>query len=261
MIKTLWSFRHFVVTSIWGELKGRFARSKLGLLWSVLHPLAQATIFAVVLSEVLGAKLGNIDNKAAYPIYLVAGLAGWNLFTEILNRCLTIFVEYSDTLKKIAFPRLCLPLIIWGTAMINHILLVIAAAVVFAFLGHYPSASWLFLPIGMLLVSIFAFGLGVFLGILNVFTRDVAHFFGIVLQIWFWLTPIIYSRDIIPKHLQSLIEINPMTALVGIYQNVMLYQRWPDIQLLVYPSALAIFFFILSFIVFRRASSDMLDAL
>ncbi|MCZ6861789.1 MAG: hypothetical protein O7I42_16190 [Alphaproteobacteria bacterium] len=82
MLTALWRFRHFILASIIGELKGRFARSRLGLLWSVLHPLAQATIFALVLGEVLGAKIGGIDNKAAYPIYLMSGLAAWSLFPK-----------------------------------------------------------------------------------------------------------------------------------------------------------------------------------
>ena len=74
-ILSIWQFRHFVVSSIKAEFMGRFARSKLGAMWMILNPLAQATIFAIVLSEVLKAKLPNIDNKAAYAIYLMAGMS------------------------------------------------------------------------------------------------------------------------------------------------------------------------------------------
>ena len=107
MFTALWRYRHFVVASITGELKSRFVRSRLGLLWSILHPLAQAAIFALVLAEVLGAKLGGLDDKSAYPLYLLGGMAAWTLFSEIVNRCLTVFIDNASTMKKISFPRIC----------------------------------------------------------------------------------------------------------------------------------------------------------
>jgi lipopolysaccharide transport system permease protein len=261
MLTALWRYRHFILASILGEFKGRFARSKLGLFWSVLHPLAQAAIFSLVLAEVLGARISGIDDNAAYPIYLMAGLAAWSLFSEILNRCLTVFIDYAGALKKIAFPRICLPVIVWGGALLNHLLLLTAIAVVFLFFGHYPSSSWLALPFGVLLISMFAFGLGVILGVLNVYARDVGQVLSVVIQIWFWLTPIVYVRDIVPEHLRWLIDINPMAALVLIYQDALLFGRWIDRSALVVPTLLALALFVASFVVFRRASPELVDAL
>ena len=261
MFGALWRYRHFISASILGELKGRFARSRLGLFWSILHPLAQATIFALILAEVLGAKLAGIDNKAAYPIYLMAGLAAWGLFSEILNRCLSVFIEYAGTMKKIAFPRICLPVIVGGGALLNHALLLAAMTVVFLFFGHYPSATWLALPLGMVLIAMFAFGLGVMLGIFNVFSRDVGQVLSVVLQIWFWLTPIVYTRDIVPEHLRWLLELNPMVALVRIYQDALLFERWPDLSTLIAPALIAMVLFAGSFLIFRRASAELVDVL
>lgn len=261
MLKALWQYRHFVIASIRGELKSRFARSRLGLLWSILHPLAQATIFALVLAEVLGSKLRGFDDRAAYPIYLMSGMAAWGLFTEILNRCLNVFIEYSGTLKKIAFPRICLPIIVWGGALLNHLLLLLAIVVVFLFFGHHPGVTWLALPLGIVLISMFAFGLGIILGIFNVFSRDVGQIMTVVLQLWFWVTPIVYTRDIIPQKLLWLVNLNPMVAFVGIYQDVMLYGRWPDFASVVPAAAVAIVLFAVSFPLFRRASPELVDAL
>lgn len=261
MFAPLWRYRHFIIASILGELKGRFVRSRLGLLWTVLHPLAQATIFALVLAEVLSAKLGNLENKAAYPIYLMAGMAAWGLFSEIINRCLSVFIEYAGTMKKISFPRLCLPIIVWGSALLNHVLLLVAIAVVFLFFGHYPGVTWLALPIGIILISAFAFGLGMMLGLFNVFSRDVGQVTSVVIQIWFWLTPIVYPRDTIPKHLQWVLDMNPMVALVGIYQDILLFNRWPDFSTLVTPAFVALALFAMSFLLFRRASAELVDVL
>ncbi len=261
MLTTLWRYRHFVVTSIRAELQGRFARSRLGTLWWVLHPLTQAAIFALVLSEVMGARLPHAQSRAAYPIYLMAGMAAWGLFSEILNRCMTVFIEYSGTLKKISFPRLCLPLIVWGSALVNHALLLLAIAVVFLFFGHYPAVTWLVLPLGIVLISMFAFGLGVLLGIFNVFSRDVAQVISVVMQIWFWMTPVVYSYEVVPERFRWITAINPLAPLVRIYQDALLFHRWPDFGLLWPPAVVATGLFLLSFIVFRRASAELVDAL
>ncbi len=91
-----WRYRFFIFSSIKTELRARFIRSRLGGLWMILNPLAQVLIFAFVLSAIMSAKLPGIDNKYAYAIYLMAGTLGWSLFTEILNRCLTLFIASTN---------------------------------------------------------------------------------------------------------------------------------------------------------------------
>lgn len=259
--RAFWAYRHFTISAIRGELKTRFIRSKLGAAWFVLHPLAMAGVYALVLSEVLGAKLGGIDNKAGYAIYLLAGVAGWGLFSEILNRCMSIFIEYSATLKKISFPRICLPIIVLGSAMINHILLLVAVIFIYVLYGHYPSVHWLAIPVGIAMVATLAFGLGIFLGVLNVFSRDIAQVVTVVVNLWFWLTPIVYSTDMIGDNIKNLIELNPMTALVGVYQDVLVFNKWPDWGSLLPALILTLVMLGLSIAVFRRASADLVDVL
>lgn len=261
MLAAVWRFRYFLLASIVGELRARYARSRLGLLWSILHPLAQATIFALILGEVLGARLGGVDSKVGFAVYLMAGLAAWGLFSEIVSRCLTIFIEYAGPMKKIAFPRLCLPIIVFGGAVINHVLLLAAILVVFLFFGHVPGHAWFSLPIGIALIAFFAFGLGVMLGVLNVFVRDIGQVTGVILQIWFWLTPIVYMSNILPHNLRWLVAVNPMAPLVGIYQNALLFNRWPGVSDLVAPVLAAVVLLTLSYVIFRRASAELVDVL
>lgn len=261
MLSVLWTYRHFVVASIFADLKGRYARSRLGMLWTVLHPLAQALIFALILSKVIGAKFGGLNNPVAYPVYLTAGIAAWGLFSEILNRCLNVFIEQAAVMKKIAFPRLCLPIIVGGCAMLNHVLLLLSIAVVFMFFGHYPNWAWLSLPLGIAIISVFAFGLGLALGILNVFARDIGQGMTILLQIWFWLTPIVYTTEIVPKNVEWVLFLNPITPIVQLYQDALLYGRWPDPLGLLIPAMIGLMLLAFSFILFRRASSELVDAL
>ena len=261
MLLALWRYRYFVLSAIKGDLKGRYARSRLGALWFILHPLAQATIFALILSELLAARLPGVTSKASYAIYLMAGMAAWGLFSEIVNRSTNIFVEYANTLKKISFPRICLPVIVAGSALLTHGLLLLAIFVVFLFFGHVPGLAIFVLPLGILLIALFGFGLGVMLGIFNVFARDISQALVVVLQIWFWLTPIVYPAQVLPERYRWVLELNPMAPLVGIYQRALLYNQGPDWWALLIPALLAAGLFLTTMFVFRRASADLVDAL
>lgn len=261
MLRSLWSYRHFIRASILGDLRGRFARSALGGLWFVIHPLAQAMIFAFVLSSVMAAKLPGVAGKASYPIYLLAGTAAWTLFSEILSRSISVFIENASTLKKIAFPRLCLPVIVWGNALINHVLLIWAIGVVFVAFGHFPHHTWIALPIGAIIISMLAFGIGVMGGVFNVFSRDVGQVTTVATNVWFWMTPIVYPVDALPPAARVVTKLNPMTPLVQFYQDILLLHQWPDFSSLAYPFLLAVALVALSIFVFRRASPEMVDAL
>jgi len=126
LLLAVWRYRFFIVSSIKTELRSKFVRSALGGLWMILNPLSQVLIFAFVLSAVLSAKLPGITNQYAYAIYLMAGTLGWSLFAEIVNRCLTLFIDNGNILKKLVFPRIALPLIVTGSAMVNNALLFVA---------------------------------------------------------------------------------------------------------------------------------------
>ena len=101
-IHELWQARHFIKKSIRNEFVSRVVRSRLGLLWIVLYPLAQVVIYAFVLSVVMAAKLPGLNNAYAYPIYLTAGILAWTLFAEVVSRCLNVFIENGNLLKKMA---------------------------------------------------------------------------------------------------------------------------------------------------------------
>lgn len=261
MLGVHWRFRHFIIASIRGELKARIVRSYLGAAWFILQPMAQALIFALVLSEVLGARLPQIENKAAYAIYVISGMAAWGLFSEIVNRCLTIFVDYSSSIKKIAFPRLCLPLIVLGSALINHAMVLGASMVLFCVLGHYPGWVWLCLPLGIAMIAAFAFGIGIIAGVFNVFSRDVGQVAAIVLQIWFWLAPIAYPPGTLPSQFAWITNVNPLTPVIAIYQRALLSYEPPDVGSLIVPSISAMGLVMLAVTLFRRASPDLVDAL
>lgn len=261
MINAVWNYRFFILSSIKNDLKIRFIRSKLGALWMIVHPLAQVLIFALILSEVLSAKLPGIDSKYAYALYLMSGTLAWSLFSETLTRSLTLFVDNGNLMKKIAFPRICLPLILAGSVLVNNLLLLLAIFGVFALLGYFPGAEVLWLPALMLLTLMLSLGLGMILGIMNVSMRDVGQVVPVILQALFWMTPIVYNLSILPESYRRWFGLNPLYPLVTSYQNVLLYGKaplWPDLAwLMLWSFGLLL----LGLFMFRRASLDMVDAL
>jgi lipopolysaccharide transport system permease protein len=261
MLKALWRYRFFIFSSIKTEFYSRFTRSKLGGMWMILHPLAQVLIYALILSTVLSAKLPGIDNRYAYAIYLMAGMAGWTLFFDVVSRSLTVFIDNGNLLKKIAFPKLSLPLIVIGSALVNYVLLLLAMFVVFGLLGHLAYHALLWLPVLMVISLAMAAGIGLFLGILNVFLRDIGQIMGIVLQFWFWLTPVVYVMTMFPETYRDYFLVNPMTGIVMGYHNVLVYDKSPEIGLLFYPAAVAAVFLTLAFVMFKKANEEMVDLL
>lgn len=257
----VWAYRFFIISSIKTEFRSRFVRSKFGGLWMVLHPLALVLIYALILSQIMTAKLPGVETQYAYPVYILAGMVGWTLFSEIFGRSLTVFIENGNLIKKMAFPKLALPLITIGSAFVNFLLLFVMMFVVFGFLGHLPFHALHWLPLLVVLTIGLAVGMGLFFGILNVFIRDIGQVMNIVLQFWFWLTPIVYMMSIVPEKYHWLFMYNPMTGITMGYQNILLYDKSPDLSLLIYPSIFAFVFLVLSMIIFKKANEEMADVL
>jgi lipopolysaccharide transport system permease protein len=261
MLLAIYKYRFFVFSSIRNDLRARFTRSKLGGLWMIIHPLAQVLIFALILSEVLAAKLPGIDNKYAYALYLMGGTLCWTMFAEAITRSLTLFIDNGELMKKMAFPRVCLPLIVGGGVLLNNILLLVAIFAVFAVLGHYPDSHVLWLPILMAVTLLLGMGVGIILGALNVFMRDIGQVVPVILQALFWLTPIVYSVDILPRHYHHWFQLNPLYPLVTSYQKVLVFGEPPLWGSLAWLALAAAVTWLVALLVFRRSSAEMVDAL
>lgn len=261
ILTSIWRYRYFIGSSVRNELRVRFSRSKLGGLWMIIHPLAQVLIFALVLSEVLAAKLPGIDNKYAYSLYLMAGIFGWTLFSDTITRCLTLFIDNGNLMKKMAFPRVCLPVIATGSVLLNGALLLVAIFAVFAALGHFPDSNVLWLPLVVLVTLTVALSLGVILGIANVFMRDVGQVVPVILQIVFWLTPIVYSLQALPGAGRAWLQWNPLYPLIASFQNVLVFGKPPELSALAWMLMVSLGLMGLALGLFRRANAEMVDAL
>lgn len=261
MLKALWAYRGFILGSVRREFQSRYQNSLLGAAWTVINPLAMIVVYTVIFSQVMRARLPGVDSTLAYSIYLCAGVLTWGLFAEIASRAQTVFLENATLLKKLNFPRLTLPVTVVTNALLNFTIVFSLFTLFLAITGNFP--GWVFLgllPVLAILVA-FAIGLGVTLGILNVFFRDVGQFFGIFLQFWFWLTPIVYPLSILPEPVARYMDFNPMAALIGACQDILVHGRWPDWWRLLPVLLLSLVLCGFGLRLFRRHSGELVDEL
>jgi lipopolysaccharide transport system permease protein len=260
-ISSLWSYRGFVLGSVKREFQSKYQNSMLGAIWTIINPLSMIVVYTVIFSQVMRAKLPDMDSDFAYSIYLCSGVLTWGLFAEIVGRSQNVFLEYASLIKKLNFPRICLPIIVILNSLLNFGIIFSLFTVFLVMSGNFP--GWPFLAIiPVLLIEIlFSIGLGITLGVLNVFFRDVGQFFGIILQFWFWLTPIVYPINTLPENIRALLTFNPMFAIIDAYHAVFINGQLPQWQTLLPAASVSLILCWLALRLFRKHSGEMVDEL
>ncbi len=261
LLRGLLSYRSFVLGSVKREFQSKYSNSILGAAWTVLNPLAMILVYTVIFSQIMRAKLPGLDSTFAYSVYLCAGILTWGFFAEITLRSLNVFLDNANLIKKVSFPRICLPIIVVLSSGLNFSIIFGLFTGFLILSGMFP--GWPFvalLPVLLIQIAL-AIGLGILLGILNVFFRDVGQFFGIFLQFWFWLTPIVYPSSILPEAIRPLVQANPMFPVISAYQTILVSGQWPRWSSLAPTAALALVVCVLGLILFRRRASEMVDEL
>jgi lipopolysaccharide transport system permease protein len=261
MLRGLWAYRGFVLGSVKREFQSKYSNAVLGAVWSLLSPLAMILVYTVIFAEVMRAKLPGSDNTFAYSIYLCAGILTWGLFAEIVARAQTMFIEQANLLKKISFPRICLPIIVVLNALLNFGIIFGLFTVFLIATGNFPGAVFAAVLPVLALQVLFAIGLGMIIGVLNVFFRDVGQFFSIFIQFWFWFTPIVYPASILPEPIRALLVWNPMAPIIGAYQTILVKGQPPHWAGLAIPLVLAVLMCVLGMRLFRKRSGEMVDEL
>lgn len=263
MLRGLWAYRGFVLGSVKREFQSKYMNAMLGALWSLLSPLAMIVVYTVIFSEVMHNKLPGAGGNApfAYSIYLCAGILTWGLFAEIVARGQNMFIEQANLIKKISFPRICLPLIVVLNALVNFGIIFGLFTLFLLASGTFPGAVFLAIVPVLLIQLLLAIGIGMIAGVLNVFFRDVGQFVTIAMQFWFWFTPVVYPVTILPPNVRALLGWNPMARLIEAYQQVLVKGVAPDWTSLLPVLLLSLLLCALGLRLFRRRAGEMVDEL
>ena len=259
--RSLWLYRDFILGSVKRDFCSKFQNSIIGILWVFLNPLAMIFVYTVVFSQLMKAKLPNVAGPYSYSIYLCMGILCWSLFAEIFSHSINLFLENANLLKKIKFPKICLPVILVFNAWINFAIIFGIFIIFLMVTKNFPGRIFLSVIPILLVISLFAVSLGVGLGVLNIFYRDIGQVSGMFLQFWFWLTPIVYSIEILPTKLQAFLQLNPMLPLIAGLQRVVVVRELPIWGSLIYPLVASLLLGWWAIRVFKNHQNDMMDEL
>lgn len=261
MIRALLLHRSLLASLVRREFQLRSARALWGLAWLVIEPAIQIAIYTLVFGPLIGARLPGEGPSTSYGVFVCGGLLTWHLFAQIIVRGQTLFIEHGAMIKSLRFPRSILPIYLVIVSSIQFAIAVALFAVVLAMLGRFDSVALLANVPVVGIQMLFALGIAVFAGTMQVFFRDVGNAVGVGLQFWFWMTPIVYPLEIVPEVARTVIERNPLTPLVLSYQAAVLYGDRPDWPSLVPPAIVALGCAVGSWIVFRALSAELVDEL
>jgi len=261
MLRECWEFRGFILASVKRDFVSRYLGTQLGFFWAIAQPLTMIAIYTLVFARIMKPSLPGHASPFAYSVYLCAGIVSWQLFSDLLNRAVGVFVHNANLLKKVNLPKLALPVIAMLSALSNFGIVLALFLGFLLVLGLFPTASIVaVMPLVALIVAL-ALGLGVLLGTVNVFYRDVEQATSMVLQFWFWLTPIVYPARALPEWLSGVLGWNPMWPIVQFAQAIFLDDRVPAWSTLLYPALLAAALLVLGLYTFRRLSGEIVDEL
>lgn len=261
LFRVTWNYRGYIASSVKREFQIRYRNSLLGAAWNVLNPLTMVVIYTVIFSQVMRARLPGADGAFDYSIYLCTGVITWGLFSEIISRGQNVFLENANLIKKLNFPRLSLPVIVVLNAWLNFLIIFLLFLVFLIAVNRLPDAPLLAIIPLLALQTILAIGIGITVGILNVFFRDVGHLVGIVLQFWFWLTPVVYPLATLPEWARKIVLLNPMTSMITAYQNIFLNNNWPQWASLWPTAVIGVATCFLGLTLFRNHAGEMIDEL
>jgi ABC-type polysaccharide/polyol phosphate export permease len=223
------------------DLKVRHRGTFLGMLWSLANPLLLVGLYYGIFKYILGASpaqdVARPDHHAVpFAIYFFAGLTLWNVFSNSLAGATGSVVGSGYLLRKVYFPRAILPLSTVLASVVTFGFELVVLMVATILLVGPPGVSILWVPVIVLVAAVMSFGFALFFAAITVFLRDMAHFVGLLLQLWFWATPIIYSLGFVSHRpgMVQLLKLNPMTGLVVGFRNVVVLHHPPDLRLLGY---------------------------
>lgn len=237
----------------------RYAGSVLGLLWTFIWPLVMIFIYTFIFSRVMGAKLPGLGSTYSYGVYLVSGLAGWTAFVNTVSRAADVFANKKAVISKI---RISLPMLPFYIVLSESITYLITMAIYFVFLliiGVPLHRSLILLPFIFMLQQMFAYSLGLMSAVFQVFIKDLKEFVGIVLQVWFWLTPIVYVVDIFPESTARFMALNPAFLFIDSYHRIFYYGQDPSLKALLILTFLSHGTFALALWVFKKLEKDVRD--
>jgi len=252
--RDIWRYRELLYFLTWRDVKVRYKQTVLGILWAFIQPFLKMVVFSVIFGS-----LAKMDSEGfPYPIFLYAGLLPWQFFSSSLSRSGQSVVGSANLITRVYFPRLIIPLASVGAVLVDFAISFAILVGLMLYFGVVPTlATLMVVPLALLTVFT-ALGVGTFLSALNVAYRDFRYVIPFMVQIWMFLTPVIYPVTIVPEKWRWLLFLNPMCGIVDAYRSAILGKPfdWANIGI---SFATATLGFLVGVLYFRKIETQFAD--
>jgi lipopolysaccharide transport system permease protein len=247
--------RELLFTWATRDFKVRYSQSILGAAWAILQPLSLMVVYSVIFSVFIKVPTDGIP----YPVFAYTALLPWTFFANSLSFAIPSLVSNMNLVSKIYFPREILPL---STILVGFVDFLVASSVFVLMLLFYRvpvGSTILFVPLVLLIQIILTFGISLLASAVNVFYRDVRFVIPLALQIWMYLSPIIYPVSLVPERFRPFYFLNPMAVLIDTYRRTILFNQTPDWPYLGLATILSAFLMVVAYRYFKQAEREFAD--
>jgi lipopolysaccharide transport system permease protein len=253
----LWEYRELLYALVGRELKVRYKQTAIGVSWVLLQPLITLVIFTLIFGHF--AKMPS--DGVWYPVFALTALLPWNYFAQAVTRSAGALVGNANLVSKVYFPRILLPLSMIVAPLVDLALSMVLLFALFMYAGIPLTLKIITLPAFILLAMFTATGVSLFVSAANVRYRDVGHAIPFLIQIWMFLSPIVYPVSLVPEAWRWLYGLNPMTGVIEGFRWALLGQTAPDLALMTVSTLVFVIFLIAGVIYFRQMERQFADVI
>ncbi len=222
-LSSLFRYRDLIAALVGRELKVRYRRSAIGFLWTMLQPMLMMLALYAVFSSIFRVDLAN------YQVYVLSGLLFWNFFSQSIVSAMNSLRGNALLLQKVAVPRAVFPVATVLAGVVNLVLALVPLAIILLVTGHRLTPALFFLPVAIVVMTVFTLGAGLLLAPLAVFFSDVVELIGVLLSLLMFLTPIFYPKSIVPANLAWLVRFNPARSILEVFRDPIYHGKLPPL--------------------------------
>jgi ABC-2 type transport system permease protein len=245
----LWRYRNLVVQTVRRNIVVRYKRSVLGIAWTMLNPLGMALILTFVFSKMFGS-------TSAYPAYVLSGIIAWNFFSQATSDSMANLIWGGGLIKRIYIPRTVFAVGSLGTGLVNLALALVPLAIIMLFTGIPIRPAVLFLPVPVLFLTMFSLGIGLLLSTFALYFPDVAEMYNILLMAWFYLSPVVWTENMLPQEFAWIVRLNPMYYLIRIFRQALYFGTVASWKELALAGTLSVLVLLLGWIFFASKADE-----
>lgn len=275
-IKDVISSRELLINLTMREIRGKYKRTVLGQLWSLANPIASMLVYTFIFSFVFRIQPapGNPSGLNSFALWLMCGLLPWMFFANVVSQGSTALVSNAGLIQKVYFSRAVLPLSLVFSSAYNWLFEMGVLALVLVIAGSF---LWPWIPLvlfTMLLLALFAAGIAMMLSVANVYFRDTEHILSLFLQIWMYMTPIIYPISLVeeqsirvgglfgtPITIMDIYQLNPLERFVSVFRQLMYDNAWPNLSDFIFCIVVSLISLAIGLIVFSKNEKGLAEAL